>query len=96
MIKCILCHFEACVKSLGALPLLPGEMRCAISESCTGINCCIAAAPIHHNFHAYLDIDQCNQQMKFGIDKLQFQIFLRDFEYGNEQDVRLVNVVRMK
>lgn len=34
--------------------------------------------------------------MKFGIDKFQFQIYLKEFEFGIEKDVRLVNVVRMK
>lgn len=71
-------------------------MRCAIAESCTGIDCCVGAAPVHHNFHAYLDVDPCSLQMKFGIDKFQFQIYLREFEFGIEKDVRLVNVVRMK
>lgn len=71
-------------------------MRCVIAESCTVIDCCIGAAPIHHNFHVYLDIDPCSLQMKFGIDKFQFQIYLKEFEFGIEKDVRLVNVVRMK
>eukprot|EP00105_Crassostrea_gigas_P044414 XP_019928562.1 PREDICTED: uncharacterized protein LOC105342368 [Crassostrea gigas] len=87
---------NTCPKSIGFLPSLPSSMRCAIAGSCTGVDCCIEAAPIHHNLHVYLDIDPCNLQMKFGIDKFQFQIYLKEFEFGIEKDVRLVNVVRMK
>lgn len=86
---------EACPKNIGLLTSIPSSMRCAIAGSCTGVDCCIEAAPIHHNFHVYLDIDPCNLQMKFGIDKFQFQIYLKEFEFGIEKDVRLVNVVRM-
>ncbi|XP_062616058.1 uncharacterized protein LOC134277763, partial [Saccostrea cucullata] len=85
-----------CPKPIGSLPSLPSNMRCAVTESCTGIDCCIGAAPIHHNFHVYLDIDPCSLKMEFGIDKLQFQLYLQEFEFGVEKDVRLANVVRMR
>lgn len=92
----IFSRIEACPKNIGLLTSIPSSMRCAIAGLCTGVDCCIEAAPIHHNFHVYLDIDPCNLQMKFGIDKFQFQIYLKEFEFGIEKDVRLVNVVRMK
>lgn len=90
--------FEDCAKNIGPLPSLPGDMRCTIAESCTEIDCCVRAAPIHHNFNVYLNVDPCNQQMKFAIDKFQFQLYLKEFEFefGIEKDVRLLNVVRMK
>uniref|UniRef100_K1PXP9 Uncharacterized protein n=1 Tax=Magallana gigas TaxID=29159 RepID=K1PXP9_MAGGI len=91
---------KVCSKDLSqsdsSLPLLPSNMVCQITESCTGIDCCTRADPIHHNLHAYLDIDPCNFKIKFGIDKFQFEIYMQDFEFGIEKDVRLVNVVRIK
>ena len=93
-------YFIECQKDLtqsgSPLPSLPSNMVCQITESCTGIDCCVRVDPIHHNFHVYLDIDPCNFKIKFGIDKFQFEIYMQDFDFGVEKDVRLVNVVRIK
>lgn len=83
-------------QSDSSLPSMPSIMVCQITESCTGIDCCIRADPIHHNFHAYLDIDPCNFKIKFGIDKFEFEVYMQNFQFGVEKDVRLVNVVRIK
>ncbi|XP_062593831.1 uncharacterized protein LOC134255325, partial [Saccostrea cucullata] len=87
---------KVCPKDISSLPTLPSNMVCQITESCTGVDCCIGAEPIHHNFHAYLDIDPCNFTIRFGIDKFQFQIYMQEYSFGVEKDVRLVNVVRIK
>ena len=75
---------------------LPSDMVCQITNSCTAIDCCVKADPLSHNFHTYLDIDPCNFKIKFGIDKLQFTFNLKDFQFGEEKDLRLFNVVRMR
>ncbi|XP_062579219.1 uncharacterized protein LOC134241150, partial [Saccostrea cucullata] len=87
---------KVCSRDISSLPTLPSNMVCQITESCTGVDCCIRAEPIHHNFHAYLDIDPCNFTIRFGIDKFQFQIYMQEYSFGIEKDVRLVNVVRIK
>lgn len=94
------CSIPVCTKDLGQvgsnLPTLPGNMVCQIGESCTSLDCCIGASIIQHNFHAYLDIDPCNFVIKFGIDRLEFVIYMQEFTFGIEKDFRLVNVVRIK
>lgn len=92
--------FSVCPKDLSQvnsnLPTLPSNMVCQIGETCTSLDCCIGASIIQHNFHAYLDIDPCNFQIKFGIDRLEFVIYMQEFTFGIEKDFRLVNVVRIK
>lgn len=75
---------------------LPSHMACRMSSSCTAIDCCVQVAPLSHSFHTYLDINPCDFNIKFGIDKVQFTFNLKDFAFGEEKDFRLSNVVRMR
>lgn len=75
---------------------LPSNTVCQISSSCTAIDCCVPVTPLSHSFHTYLDINPCDFSIKFGIDKVQFTFNSKDFTFGEEKDIRLSNVVRMR
>lgn len=94
------CFILVCIKDLGQvgfnLFILLGNMVCQIGEFCIFLDCCIGVFIIQYNFYVYLDIDFCNFVIKFGIDRLEFVIYMQEFIFGIEKDFRFVNVVRIK
>lgn len=59
------------------------SLTCLIKDTCTSINCCLEVEFMKTSFEAYLELDACNDWLEVGIEKLSFNISLKDITYGN-------------
>jgi len=54
-----------------------------IPSHCTAVDCCIDVDFLGRSFHAYLDLDTCNNQFTVGIEKLKLDpVSLLDYKFG--------------
>ncbi|KAL5015120.1 hypothetical protein ScPMuIL_009390 [Solemya velum] len=86
---------KKCSKSI-ELPTLEGAYGCAISDSCTGVDCCLEAETIDRSFNVFLSIDGCNNKFSVGIEKLTFEKMLINYNWGVTEKIYLKNVVRLE
>ncbi|KAK3609658.1 hypothetical protein CHS0354_035943 [Potamilus streckersoni] len=68
---------------------------CRLANSCMGVECCMDVAAIGRSFSAYIYIDPCNLRMMVGIEDLQFNISLLNYEWNKKEQFYLFGVVRI-
>ena len=71
-------------------------MSCYLSETCTAIDCCIDVEQISRSVHVYINLDACNYRLTAGIEKLTFDIPLLQYQFGQKQSFRLMNIFRIE
>lgn len=64
------------------LPTLRQEVKCHIPSYCTGIECCVDIDILNRGIRFTLQIDSCANRLVVGIEKLQYNISLIDYEWG--------------
>ncbi|VDI41394.1 Hypothetical predicted protein [Mytilus galloprovincialis] len=85
-----------CEKTLPfSLPAVPDTMSCYLSDTCTGIDCCIDVEQISRSINVYIKLDACNYKLTAGIEKLTFDVPLLNYEFGQKQSFRLMNIFRI-
>ncbi|XP_033724553.1 uncharacterized protein LOC117314596 [Pecten maximus] len=77
------------------LPDLPSNLTCHLDSTCTGINCCVDVNFMQRSFNAYVKLEPCDYKISVGIEKLQFEKILRDFDFGVWQNAKLFGVVSL-
>lgn len=55
---------------------------CNLGTSCTTVSCCIPLDSLKTSFNTWVDVDTCNYKLRFGIEKLQQEVNLYDYEWG--------------
>ncbi|XP_071131855.1 uncharacterized protein [Mytilus edulis] len=85
-----------CEKTLPfSLPSVPNTMSCHLTDTCTGIDCCIDVEQISRSINVYIKLDACNYKLTAGIEKLTFDVPLLNYEFGQKQSFRLMNIFRI-
>ncbi|VDI38371.1 SWI/SNF-related matrix-associated actin-dependent regulator of chromatin subfamily E, member 1 [Mytilus galloprovincialis] len=85
-----------CEKTLPfTLPSVPNTMSCYLSDTCTGIDCCIDVEQISRSVNVYIKLDACNYKLTAGIEKLTFDVPLLNYEFGQKHSFRLMNIFRI-
>ncbi|XP_052071171.1 uncharacterized protein LOC127709609 [Mytilus californianus] len=85
-----------CEKTLPyILPAIPNTMSCHLTDTCTGIDCCIDVDQISRSINVYIKLDACNYKLTAGIEKLTFDVPLLNYEFGQKQSFRLKNIFRI-
>ena len=59
----------------------PG-LSCYIPASCTGIHVCADVPILGKPVLAYLELDDCTQVLKIGIENYRFEVIFADIEFG--------------
>ncbi|VDI38368.1 Hypothetical predicted protein [Mytilus galloprovincialis] len=85
-----------CPDSKIQLPDLPDYLTCYLDSTCMGIQCCWDVDFISRSFHSYLIVDTCNYILKFGVEKLEFEVTLDDYEWGEWKQFDLYGVVSVR
>ncbi|XP_076076025.1 uncharacterized protein LOC143046848 [Mytilus galloprovincialis] len=69
---------------------------CYMPSHCTAVDCCIDVDFLHRSFHAYIDLNTCDNTFKLGIEKLKLDpISLTDYQFGTTEYFNLKGVIRI-
>ncbi|WAR05124.1 hypothetical protein MAR_020493 [Mya arenaria] len=72
---------------------LPNYVTCLLTDTCSGISCCVMSHLVGRAFETVVDIDRCGQILHLQIETLQFDIAFQDFEWGTSTRFCLFGVV---
>ena len=65
---------------------LPAPVSCFIPSHCTAVDCCVDVDFLQRSFHAYIDLNTCDNMFTIGIEKLKIDpVNLTDYEFGEEK-----------
>ena len=78
------------------LPVLPDELTCHLDSTCIGIECCWDVDLISRPFYSFLILDTCNFILKFGVEKLEYEVVLDGYDWGEWKQFDLYGVVIVK
>lgn len=81
MIINITLYCLGCTLGVIANPL-PNILSCDLQHSCTAVDCCVDAYLLETSFNVIFNLDPCSKMMKIGIEMLQFDIPLEDYNFG--------------
>ncbi|XP_052071180.1 uncharacterized protein LOC127709616 [Mytilus californianus] len=85
-----------CQDSKIELPDLPDYLTCYLDSTCMGIQCCWDVDFISRSFHSHLTVDTCSYILKFGVEKLEFEVTLDDYEWGEWKQFDLYGVINVR
>ncbi|VDH92137.1 Hypothetical predicted protein [Mytilus galloprovincialis] len=86
-----------CSSSSTALPHLDTSvLTCYLDDSCNNIQCCLDVSLIDRSLHFFLNIDPCNYVIKVGIERLEMDILLSRYQWGEWEEMDLYGVIRIK
>ena len=90
-------HAECPLTLKSPLPSLSTQpITCHVDTSCGSLRCCINVASLSTTFTTRLEVDPCNYKMTVAIEKLVFSKDLFDYEWGQQEEIWMFGVVRMK
>ncbi|XP_067658325.1 uncharacterized protein [Haliotis asinina] len=75
---------------------LPQTATCHLSDTCTGVSCCLEASEVKRNFKIFLTIDACSNSMEVGIEKLMFSYSLFDYDWGKTEVIDLHGLIKVE
>jgi hypothetical protein len=87
--------FTGCATPTSGLVDLGAKTRCAISDSCTDIHCCIQSDTIQEKLEAYINIDTCNGKIDVGIERFHWTDKLLGFQFGTVRHLSMLGVVNV-
>lgn len=89
-------YFSDCANPTGGLVSLGAKTRCAISDSCAHVQCCMQSDTIQETLDAYVDVDMCNGKISVGIEKFFWSDRLLSFDYGTIKHVSMMGLVNLE
>ncbi|KAK3589057.1 hypothetical protein CHS0354_008707 [Potamilus streckersoni] len=78
-----------------SLPALPDYIGCHISADCQEVDCCVEVQRISRSFNVNLLMDTCNLRFSIGIEQLQANVSLIDYEWGEIKHIALMGLIRL-
>ena len=85
-----------CQDSVIKLPPLLDDITCYQDDTCMGIQCCLDVDFISRSFHSFLTVDPCNYVIRFGVEKLKFDVTMDTFDWGEWKQFDLYGVVTLR
>lgn len=73
--------FSECEDFSPGFELSP-ETSCYFSSDCNLIKCCFDAELIRKSFMVFLQLDTCENKLRFGVERSEYQLSLKDYEYS--------------
>ncbi|XP_062596534.1 uncharacterized protein LOC134257978, partial [Saccostrea cucullata] len=71
------------------------DINCYLSDTCTTVSCCVEDSVLKRNIETRVSIDPCKFTMKLEIEKLQFNISLMNFTWGELMTVDLYGIYKI-
>ncbi|XP_041378093.1 uncharacterized protein LOC121390363 [Gigantopelta aegis] len=86
---------SACPKTI-ALPPLPNNLHCHVTDYCTGIRCCLAVPQISWNFEVYLLLNTCDFYFSVGIERLDYTFTLNGYDWGTKKKFDIGGIFKVE
>lgn len=83
--------FNEC-SSVTTLPILPGDIVCHLSSSCSGFSCCVHSDILKRSLMTSIHLDTCRYTLLVSLEDLTYQFQMLNFNWGKPQDVKLHGV----
>ncbi|XP_060596418.1 uncharacterized protein LOC132750445 [Ruditapes philippinarum] len=77
------------------LPQLPDELRCYVPDYCTAVECCLDVGLLKRGFSVILSIDACSNRLVVGIEDLQLNVSLNDYNWGSTEVITLLGIIQI-
>lgn len=74
-------------------PQLQNGVTCTLTQSCTGVECCLDMEFIDRSIMFKLDLDPCNHNLLLSIENLVYNISLFNFEWGELLEVIFIFLI---
>ncbi|KAK3101652.1 hypothetical protein FSP39_005219 [Pinctada imbricata] len=72
-------------------------ISCVLPSACTGFQCCMDLTDtIQQNLHFFLELDECLQRFRIGVEALKFKDTIFNFEWDTQHYFRLRDVVQLE
>ncbi|CAG2253142.1 unnamed protein product [Mytilus edulis] len=78
------------------LPMLPSGISCFITDTCTGIQCCVMNNLLQQTFEVSFLLDSCNRKLSISIEKIQYNNTLLDFKFGTYYSFSLQGIIQVQ
>lgn len=77
-----------------SLPALQSDIHCSLDTTCYNITCCTDILGVGRSLSIALSVDSCRYTVSLQIERLQRNISLMKYEWGEFRNVQLVNEVK--
>ncbi|XP_052083593.1 uncharacterized protein LOC127720891 [Mytilus californianus] len=78
------------------LPMLPSDVSCFITDTCTGVQCCVMNNLLQQTFEISFLLDSCNKKLSISIEKIQYNDTLLDFKLGTYYSFSLQGLIQVQ
>ncbi|VDI13107.1 Hypothetical predicted protein, partial [Mytilus galloprovincialis] len=78
------------------LPMLPSDISCFITDTCTGIQCCVMNNLLQQTFEVSFLLDSCDKRISISIEKIQYNSTLLDFKFGTSYSFSLQGLIQVQ
>ncbi|KAK3102203.1 hypothetical protein FSP39_009587 [Pinctada imbricata] len=86
---------DECNQTTQDLNSLGATTSCRITSECTEVECCMDVNKVGRSFNMYVYADVCNYKLTVGIEKLQLNYSLVDYNYGQSKHVSLYGMINL-
>ncbi|CAG2196992.1 unnamed protein product [Mytilus edulis] len=88
-------NLDKCNSSVDIPMSLPAGISCYLSDTCTGIDCCIQVDKLGLSVNAYVVLDACHNTFTVGVENYKHTTTMLDIDYGEIQTFSLMGFVRV-
>ncbi|XP_052083604.1 uncharacterized protein LOC127720904 [Mytilus californianus] len=71
-------------------------ITCYLDDSCNNVQCCLDVDLIDRSLYFFVNFDPCNYVLKFGIERLEMDILLNSYHWGEWEEMDLYGVLKIK
>ncbi|VDI03913.1 Hypothetical predicted protein, partial [Mytilus galloprovincialis] len=71
-------------------------ITCYLDDSCNNVQCCLDVSLIDRSLYFFVNFDPCNYILKFGIERLEMDILLNSYHWGEWEEMDLYGVLKIK
>jgi hypothetical protein len=75
---------------------LPAEVSCYLSNTCTGVDCCVQVDKLGLAINAYVLLDTCNNAFTIGIENYKHTTTILDIDYDQIHTFSMMGLVKIR
>lgn len=79
-----------------SLPSVANSTSCHLFTDCTSVTCCTDVNLINRSVRTSLILDPCQYSLEVQIERLTVNISLMEYDFGKQDQVYLLGVIRLE
>ncbi|XP_052071170.1 uncharacterized protein LOC127709608 [Mytilus californianus] len=88
-------NLDKCNSSVDIPVSLPAGISCYLSDTCTGIDCCIQVDKLGLSVNAYVLLDACHNTFTVGVENFKHTTTMLDIDLGEIQTFSMMGFFRV-